>query len=256
MVLKLLLFLPENAISHAIYKKIQKKLEKIKLEEYNSAVGVYLSLGSKHVVKILMKLIKKVAGFVNSNDIEDIEVDILDVIKILEYKKAAIHVRSQAMASEVNQELNNSEFNISVDEQPPQVSENERSPSTKKKFEKSAIGNKMSKILADFDNDDSYTLKLQSELMIVRPDKAKGQKAKYEDVTIEYFLNTSKISFTNKNKAVESGTLKEVKWITKNMINIELVLEEGRSKIIKLKENSDVAKWVEPVCMNIEKGKK
>jgi hypothetical protein len=114
----------------------------------------------------------------------------------------------------------------------------------------------MSKILADFDNDDSYTLKLQSELMIVRPDKAKGQKAKYEDVTIEYFLNTSKISFTNKNKAVESGTLKEVKWITKNMINIELVLEEGRSKIIKLKENSDVAKWVEPVCMNIEKGKK
>lgn len=35
------------------------------------------------------------------------------------------------------------------------------------------------------------------------------------------------------------------------MINIELVLEGGRSKIIKLKENSDVAKFVEPVCMNI-----
>jgi hypothetical protein len=40
----------------------------------------------------------------------------LDVIKILEYKKAAIHVRSQAVASNVNQELNNSDFNISVDE--------------------------------------------------------------------------------------------------------------------------------------------
>ena len=35
------------------------------------------------------------------------------------------------------------------------------------------------------------------------------------------------------------------------MINIELVMDEGRSKIIKLKDNSDVAKWVEPVCMNI-----
>ncbi len=89
-------------------------------------------------------------------------------------------------------------------------------------YEKSAIGNKMSKILADVDDND--TLKLNCELMIVKPDKIKGQKAKYEDVMIEYFLNTSKITLTNKNKAVESGTLKEVKWITKNMINIELVL--------------------------------
>ena len=92
--------------------------------------------------------------------------------------------------------------------------------------------------------------------MIVKPDKIKGQKAKYEDVTIEYFLNTSKVTITNKNKAVESGTLKEVKWITKNMINIELVMEDARSKIIKLKETSDVAKFVEPVCMNIEKNRK
>ncbi len=98
-----MLFLPENAISHAIYKKIQKKLEKIKLEEYNSVFGVYLSLFSKHVVKILIKLIKKVAGFVNTNDIESIEVDILDVIKILEIKKATVHVRTQATASKVNQ---------------------------------------------------------------------------------------------------------------------------------------------------------
>lgn len=107
----------------------------------------------------------------------------------------------------------------------------------------------MSKILADVDDND--TLKLVCELMIVKPDKVKGLKAKYEDVTVEYFLNTSKITFTNKNKAVESGTLKEVKWITKNMINIELILEESRSKIIKLKETSDVAKFIEPVCINI-----
>jgi len=32
------------------------------------------------------------------------------------------------------------------------------------------------------------------------------------------------------------------------MINIELILGEGRSKVIKLVEKSDVAKWVEPVC--------
>lgn len=38
------------------------------------------------------------------------------------------------------------------------------------------------------------------------------------------YLSTRKITFTNLNKAVEQGTLKEVKWITKNMINIEMVL--------------------------------
>lgn len=32
------------------------------------------------------------------------------------------------------------------------------------------------------------------------------------------------------------------------MINIELILVEGRSKVLKLVENSDVAKWVQPVC--------
>ncbi len=58
----------------------------------------------------------------------------------------------------------------------------------------------MSKILADFDENE--TLKLNCELMIVKPDKLKNQKAKYEDTTVEYFINTSKITFINKNKAV------------------------------------------------------
>lgn len=39
-------------------------------------------------------------------------------------------------------------------------------------------------------------------------------------------------------------------------MNIELVIDDARSKIIKLKDNSDVAKFVEPVCMNVEKNKK
>jgi hypothetical protein len=39
------------------------------------------------------------------------------------------------------------------------------------------------------------------------------------------------------------------------MINIELVFDDNRSKIIKLKDQSDVAKWVEPVCRSIEEAK-
>lgn len=38
--------------------------------------------------------------------------------------------------------------------------------------------------------------------MIVKPDKARGQKAKYEDVNVQYSLSTFKITFINKNKAV------------------------------------------------------
>ena len=72
--------------------------------------------------------------------------------------------------------------------------------------------------------------------MVVKPNKERNQKAKYEDVTIEFYLKTRKITFMDANRAVENATLKEVKWITKNMINIELILEEGRSKVIKLLE--------------------
>lgn len=44
--------------------------------------------------------------------------------------------------------------------------------------------------------------------MIIKPDKIKGIKPKYEDTLIEYYFATSKITFSNKNHAVETGTLK------------------------------------------------
>lgn len=47
-----------------------------------------------------------------------------------------------------------------------------------------------------------------AEQMIIKPNKELGQKAKYEDVEVVYYLKTSKITLTNKHKAVESKTLK------------------------------------------------
>lgn len=43
--------------------------------------------------------------------------------------------------------------------------------------------------------------------MIVKPNRETNQKAIYEPIDIEYFLKTSKISFVDKNKATENGTL-------------------------------------------------
>ena len=59
--------------------------------------------------------------------------------------------------------------------------------------------------------------------MIIKPNKEKGQKAKYEDVDVTYFVKTSKVTITNKHKAVQAKTLKEIRWITKNMMNLELI---------------------------------
>jgi hypothetical protein len=89
--------------------------------------------------------------------------------------------------------------------------------------------------------------------MIIKPNKVTGQKAKYEDVDVEYFHKTSKITFTNKHKASESKTVKEIRWITKNMMNIEVVFREGGSKILKIREALDVSRWIEPVCLNLTK---
>lgn len=133
-------------ISHEIYKRIQKHLEKVKLEEYNSHFGLILSFICTHSVALLLKITKKIAAYIDSQHIEEVEKHILDIIKILEYKKSAINMRHQAAASEVNKELNTSEFNNSVEEEPVDQ--------PVKKIIRSEIGNQMSKILADFDNDD------------------------------------------------------------------------------------------------------
>jgi Na+-translocating ferredoxin:NAD+ oxidoreductase RnfG subunit len=121
-------------------------LEKVKLEEYNSHFGLILSFICTHSVALLLKITKKIAAYIDSQHIDEVEKHILDIIKILEYKKSAINMRHQAAASEVNKELNTSEFNNSVEEEPVDA--------PVKKIIRSEIGNQMSKILADFDNDD------------------------------------------------------------------------------------------------------
>lgn len=96
----------------------------------------------------MMKLICRIAAFIDSKHIEEVEKHILDIIKTLEYKKAAINMRHQAVASEVNRDLNSSEFSDSS------MEEEEPSAEPKKKVVKTQIGSHMSKILAEFENED------------------------------------------------------------------------------------------------------
>lgn len=93
---------------------------------------------------------------------------------------------------------------------------------------KTETGARMSKILQDLEGDedkDIMTLNgtfylILAQLMIVKPNKIQGKAAVYEKVKIQFYIDSKKVSIQNKNKAVENGTLKQIKWITKNMINI------------------------------------
>jgi hypothetical protein len=53
-----------------IYKKIQRHLEKIKLEEYHSHFGVAISFICTHMAGFFMKIIKKMAAYIDSKHIE------------------------------------------------------------------------------------------------------------------------------------------------------------------------------------------
>lgn len=52
-----------------IYKKIQKNLERVSLDEYNTQFSKYLSFCLKHLTIVLMKAIKKISPYINSQDI-------------------------------------------------------------------------------------------------------------------------------------------------------------------------------------------
>jgi hypothetical protein len=65
---------------------------------------------------------------------------------------------------------------------------------------------------------------ISAEVMIVKPNKATATKAKYSEVELEYQCNSSQLSFAFQHKPTEMYTLTEVRWITKNMMNIEVVL--------------------------------
>ena len=51
------------------------------MDEYHSYVGVYLSRLCKYIVIALLGIIKWIAEYVNSHDIEEAETHIMDIIK-------------------------------------------------------------------------------------------------------------------------------------------------------------------------------
>lgn len=66
---------------------------------------------------LLLKITARIAAYISSDHIEEVERHILEIIKTLEYKKTAISMRQHAHLSDVNKELNSSEFSNSMVEE-------------------------------------------------------------------------------------------------------------------------------------------
>jgi hypothetical protein len=126
-------------ISHSIYKRIHKTLERIKLEEYHSHSAVVISFLSTVGVNLLLRAACRWAVLIDCGHIEDVERRILEIIKVLEYKRTAVSMRVQAPPSHANQDLNASEFNSSLLE--------EESPRTRRKEPRSEVAVQMNRLL-------------------------------------------------------------------------------------------------------------
>jgi hypothetical protein len=99
-----------------IYKRIEKHLEKIQFEEYSSRVTVYLSTGIKYMAIKMIKLSQKMVIYISSHEIEQVEQAILELIKAIEYKKAAVQVRNEVGRSTYRKQFTkNDSLNESVD---------------------------------------------------------------------------------------------------------------------------------------------
>jgi uncharacterized membrane protein YbjE (DUF340 family) len=114
--IKFILILPENTLAMLIYKRIEKHLEKIQFEEYSSRVTVYLSTGIKYMAIKMIKLSQKMVIYISSHEIEQVEQAILELIKAIEYKKAAVQVRNEVGRSTYRKQFTkNDSLNESVD---------------------------------------------------------------------------------------------------------------------------------------------
>lgn len=127
-------------ISHSIYKRIHKVLQRIQLEEYHSLWAAAISIFFSLFLSGLLRAAAKIAAYTDSRNIDSAERLILEIIKVLEYKKTAISMRHDAPPSDVNKELNSSEFSSSIIEEQPRSKKIKRS---------SSIAYKMNRILSN-----------------------------------------------------------------------------------------------------------
>jgi hypothetical protein len=143
--------MPENPISHVIYRYVRKRLEKIKMDEYSNEFSKWVSVACKHAVLLIIRGVKRLAAYVNSHDIEAVENKIEELKNVLKHKKSAVNLRGQVGKSEIiKDELNDSEISTSMLEEDEPVAKPHQNKPVPHHTDTSAG---MGRILVDMDDD-------------------------------------------------------------------------------------------------------
>ena len=87
--------------------------------------------------------------------------------------------------------------------------------------------------------------------MIVKPNRETGQKAVYEEVNLEFDPKNRDIFIINKHGATERDTLLEIRYVTKDMMILEMILARSPSKVLKLLREEDVVNWMKPIVKTL-----
>lgn len=95
--------------------------------------------------------------------------------------------------------------------------------------------------------DEEKEYRIKAKEMIIKPNKETGQKGVFEEIDVEFDAKSRDIFFVNKHGATSRDKLQEIRYVTKNMMVLELVMATASSKVLKLLREEDVINWMKPI---------
>jgi hypothetical protein len=66
-------------------------------------------------------------------------------------------------------------------------------------------------------------------------------------VNIEFEPKNRDIFIINKHGATQRDTLLEIRYVTKDMMILEMIMARSPSKVLKLIREEDVVNWMKPI---------
>lgn len=147
---------------------------------------VHLSSGIRYLTVKIIQTARKMVVYINSHEIEEVEKGILELITAIEHKKAAVMMKGGGGVSGSvfrrqftrTDSLNDTTESIEEGDLGVTVPVNDRPlESPRPNFRNSEIGEKLEKVLVGLDEEKDFKVKARE--MIVKPNKATGQKAVY-----------------------------------------------------------------------------
>ena len=220
---KCMIVLPENTAATYIYHKIEKQLQKLEFEEYPSKLSIYTSNVCRLLALTFIKACKRLVVYVRTEEMEEIYSNFEETLKALEYKRTAVETRQEIGKSIYRRQLS---MGSDLDETVSSVASADLDSEDVKKSDirESVFMDRVSTTyLHTNPNGESY--KVDAKVMTQKPNKDTGIKPQYSNGEVTFHTVTKEVSFRYDGK-LQTDTLLEVKYVSKNMMVLELILRK------------------------------